>query len=68
MDMATHTALGLHCPDPDTCEHTRERREEQEHRLKAARQVALRTGIPSYDPALIALYGEPDFDDLRHYR
>ena len=31
--------------------------------LEAAQRAARQTGIPSYDSALIEIYGEPDFDD-----
>ena len=62
MDARTHAALGLSCPDPDTCKHARKREANREHRLEAAQRVARRLGAP-YDPALIALYGEPDFDN-----
>ena len=63
MDMQTHVALGLHCTDTTTCVHASEPREEREHRREAAWQVALRAGIPSYDSALIGIYGEPDFTE-----
>ena len=60
MEMQTHAALGLSCVDPDTCEHAGDR----EGNRAAARRAALRVGTPSYDPAMIGIHGEPDFDNL----
>ena len=62
--MAINSVCGVFCPDPDNCEHARKREADRERDREATRRVALRTGIPSYDPAMVGIHGEPDFDNL----